>query len=464
MTQESHIITIEKIVPTGFGLGHFADGRVVLVRYALPGERVRVRPTRIKKQYVEAELEDILTPSHARREPICRLYGKCGGCDLQHADETSQQHLKLEMLEENLNRGGLHRDILKKILQPMLPSSRQTGYRQRIRLHIDRMGRPGFRRPQSHDIEPAASCPLAVLEINSVLGHLQQASTAGQLLKLADSMELLFHPETGEVFILLHYQRRPRPADSHLAATLAAEIPGIGQILFQTKGHGFFGPGNRYRTATLPPQLTMRLPPEITGVCDLTLSWEAGGFCQVNTEQNLAMIKYIMDLGQSAPQSRILDLYCGMGNFSLPLSLQGGRVLGLDSQGSGIRSARGNVARNRERLNLRRDQPPLHCRFEKTSVPAGVDKLIRSGSRFDLILLDPPRRGAAEIISTLPALGAPSLIYVSCDAATLARDFSRLAEVGYHPCRLQPIDMFPQTHHLETVTLFVKKETSLPDS
>jgi 23S rRNA (uracil1939-C5)-methyltransferase len=460
---ESHTITIEKIVPTGFGLGHFADGRVVLVRYALPGERVRVRPTRIKKHYVEAELVTLLTPSPARREPVCRLYGRCGGCDLQHADETSQHHLKLEMLAENLSRGGLHRDTLKKILQPMLPSRRQIGYRQRIRLHIDQKGRPGFHRPQSHDIEPAASCPLAVLEINTVLGHLQQASTTGKLLKLADSMELLSHPETGKIFILLHYQRRPRPADGHLAATLAAEIPGISQILFRVKGHGFFGPGNRYRSATLPSRLAMRLPPEVTGVRGLTLSWEVGGFCQVNTEQNLAMIKCIMDLSHSGPQNRILDLYCGMGNFSLPLSLQGGRVLGLDSQGSGIRSARRNVARNRERLTLRHDQPPLHCRFEKTSVPAGIDKLIRNGSRFDLILLDPPRRGAAEIISTLPALKASNLIYISCDPATLARDFSRLAGVGYHPCRLQPIDMFPQTHHLETVTLFVKKETSLHD-
>ncbi|MDH3996904.1 MAG: methyltransferase domain-containing protein [Desulfobulbaceae bacterium] len=143
------------------------------------------------------------------------------------------------------------------------------------------------------------------------------------------------------------------------------------------------------------------------------------------------------------PHKRILDLYCGYGNFSLPVAKSGSEVLGIDTQNAAIRSAQRNAKQN-----------GIHnCRFEKKQVPAAVDSLLAAGRSFETIILDPPRQGAADIVSLLPKMNPDQIIYISCNPATLARDLTALIPGGYQISRLVPVDMFPQTHHLESVTL-----------
>jgi len=212
MTQKSYTVTIEKIVPGGFGIGRLPDGMIAFVRYVLPGEKVSLRPLRQKKNHVMAELEKVLEPSPHRREAVCELYGRCGGCDLQHVESGHQLQLKEEMLVESMNRGGFRPDLIAGVIRPLRPALESFGYRQRLRLHVDAFGRIGFFHPQSHRLEPAAACPLAEPEINRVLNGLRNSSSAEKLIRFLRSVELLFSPGSGKVIVLLHTTRRPRPA------------------------------------------------------------------------------------------------------------------------------------------------------------------------------------------------------------------------------------------------------------
>jgi 23S rRNA (uracil1939-C5)-methyltransferase len=454
MSGQLHTITIEKIIPNGFGMGRTTEGKIVLVRYVLPGEKVEVRPTRQKKQYSEAELVSILEPAPERCEPACDLYGKCGGCDLQHTDASFQLQLKMAMLSENLIREGLDAIAVKTMLQPLFPSPKNLGYRQRIHLQVNGSGKVGFYHMGTHTIISTTHCPIAHPSINFTLDHIHVSRSLGKLLKLTHSLELLYNPGSGKTIILFHFSRSPRPADRILAETVQQEANNIEYILFHEETHGYFWNKNGFTRPLTPPLLQLDVPKETTGLHDLTLAWEAGGFSQVNIEQNLHMVNFILQKARPEPHQRILDLYCGMGNFSLPLSLYAHEVVGIDGQGSAIRSAKRNTETNQEKLTKESLPNPLLLNnyFEKASVPAWVKKHVLSGKKFDFVLLDPPRQGAPEIMALLPEFGAKRIVYISCNPATLARDLKILQTAGYQANLMQPFDMFPQTHHLETVT------------
>ena len=451
MPGQHHTIKIEKIVPNGFGLGRTAAGKIILVRYVLPGEKVDVRPIKQKKQYIEAELTSVLEPSPERCEPVCDIYDKCGGCDLQHTDASFQLQLKKAMLSENLVREGLSADAVKTTLQPVFPSPKNFGYRQRIHLQVSDSGKVGFYHIGTHTIEPTSRCPIAHPTIDTVLKHLHESGSIRKLLKLTGSLELLYNPASEKATLLFHFSRNPRPTDRALAKEILQEASEIEHVLLHVEKHGCFWEQNDFSQPLTPPSLKLHVPKNITGLRDLNLTWEAGGFSQVNVEQNLNMISFILQKARPQPQDRVLDLYCGMGNFSLPLSLYAHEVTGVDGQGSAIRSAKRNTTANQE-------QPMLNCSFEKTSVPAWVTKHVASGETFDFLLLDPPRQGAPDIIALLPEFKAKRIVYISCNPATLARDLKILKTADYRVRCIQPFDMFPQTHHLETVTFLEKKK------
>ncbi len=444
--RQQHIVTIEKMIPGGFGLGRLTDGMVFLVRYVLPGERVKVVSTRRKKSYITARLEEVLERSPARVEPRCPVYGLCGGCDLQHADIAAQRYLKQQILKENLARGwAVGFKKIREVMAAILPSPNDYGYRQRIRLHVDKQGRMGFYRFESKALAPVSACPLAGPETNAVLQRLYASGPMSGLLKQTAAVELLFNPDRGKVFILLHFNRPPRPADQARALAVQDSISEVEGLLMYVKGYGFAGPFGKEAPPAGASLLRFTLPQSITGRRDLLFTWEVGGFCQVNLEQNKKLISRVLAWARPGPRDRVLDLYCGMGNFALPLSLSAREVVGLDGQGSAIRSANRNAT-------LAADDMPDNrlpsCRFVKTSVPAGVKMLAAAGEVFDIVVLDPPRQGAAAIIPYLADFGAGRIIYISCDSATLARDLALLAGCGYAVRRIMSVDMFPQSHHL----------------
>ena len=174
----------------------------------------------------------------------------------------------------------------------------------------------------------------------------------------------------------------------------------------------------------------------------LTLALEPGGFCQINLDQNENCIRLLLDWTRSPRPGKVLDLFCGMGNFSLPMAMQGWTVTGMDMQRSTIRSA----LRNAERAGT-----PGQCRFGQESAMQAAGRLRAEKATFDCILLDPPRTGCAALIPMLPGLGARQIIYISCDPATLARDLDELVRFDYRLHEIRMVDMFPQTAHQETM-------------
>ncbi|MDH4322485.1 MAG: methyltransferase domain-containing protein, partial [Desulfobulbaceae bacterium] len=348
-------VTIEKLVIGGRGLARLADGLVVLVDGVLPGERVLVRPLRKRGGYVEGELVELLAPSPLRVTPPCPHFWACGGCDLQHAEPASQVGFKEEILRDHLWRGPLFdADSLAAVWRAPLPSPWLFHYRQRIRLQIGNDFAPtvGFHRRRSHTLEPVASCMLAREEINAVLGQIDGCKPMAQLLGYGSELELLFSPADRDVVLLLHFGRKPRPADIKAAEGAVAAL-GARALLFNVDGFGLFGPvGNGRADDVL---LRFALPGLGRDNANLVLTVEPGGFCQVNPEQNLNLIGQMLAwIGEGRPQ-RTLDCHCGIGNFSIPLAVIAGQVTGCDLQGAAIRSAR----RNAELNGIE------NCRFEK---------------------------------------------------------------------------------------------------
>jgi 23S rRNA (uracil1939-C5)-methyltransferase len=285
-------------------------------------------------------------------------------------------------------------------------------------------------------------CLLARPEIEEFLQKLQGHSSWRPLLAQSTSLEIAVSPDTGRITVLLGYRRQPRPRDLQLARALGEDFPEIGGLLFTGAGFEPFGPGGQ-AASNETMLIRFTLPATVTGSRPLTLTVEPGGFSQVNPRQNEHLVQTLLSWAEVRRDERVLDLFCGMGNFSLPLALAAGEVTGCDLQGAAIRSAR----RNAELAGL------ANCRFLKRSAREGATELLARGERFDFLLLDPPRQGCADLIGLLPSFGARRLAYISCDPATLARDLALLAARGYRLSRVRVVDMFPQTHHLETITL-----------
>lgn len=449
-------VVIEKIVAGGAGLGHLPDGRAVFAPFTLPGEEVVLRLSRRHKQHAEAEAVRIVSPAPQRRQPPCPLFGTCGGCDLQHAVYPKQLEIKEAILREILARAGISgagRDFLLSVA----PAPEEFGYRQRIRLQVSDDGSPGFYRPRSHEVVPITTCPLAAPAINRVFAILRREPAARQLLAQATAVELVLNleqhetelagPEQDKVVVLLHSRRPLRAADRQRAADLCASQASIQGILFAVPDKAMgpaitreTGPAGSMDLSALHIRFT--IPAAVAGQA-LTLEVEPGGFSQVNPRQNEKMIATLLGWLALTGSGKVLDLFCGMGNFSLPLALHAGSVLGMDLQGAAIRRAVSNAAGN----NLG------NCTFARKGAEQGARELAAAGERFDVLLLDPPRAGCREVIPHLAALDVAQIACISCDPATLARDLVLLCDQGYAIERMQLFDMFPQTRHLETMTL-----------
>lgn len=438
-------ITIEKIVNGGYGLGHIA-GQVVLVRHVLPGETVRVKVKSPKKTHLIAELAEILDAHRQRRQPPCPHAGQCGGCDLQHAAYSLQLGIKKAILAELLQRATASLAKAADELADPLAAPAEFGYRQRLRLQVDSRGRLGYHRHQSHDIVAITDCPLASAMHNRILTLCGIDSRAKKLSTLASEVEILENPDSGRAVLIFHLRRKPRPADLAAAKTLVTNSPEIEGVYLRGEGFPLLGPFWEKGGERANHRLHLSYPPSPTLPHGLALSWEVGGFCQVNLAQNRALIDTVLAFSQPQPGQRILDLYCGMGNFAIPLALQGAEVHGIEGQAAAIRSATANAA----------TYPEIAATFRQSPIDVAVAELLGAGISYHCLVIDPPRAGAPELASALAKLTAQRLVYISCDPATLCRDLGQLLESGFSIRKIQPIDMFPQTHHIETVVLLEK--------
>ncbi len=432
-------VYIEKMVYGGLGLGHLASGQIVLVERALPEETLIVTIQQEKKNHLFAKITEILQPHPSRISPLCP-YHQCGGCNLHHSAYTNQLTIKEMMLTDLLQRqtDKTLATMIAKVRKPILPAAEEFAYRQRIRLHIHK-GKMGFQGRGSHSLVAINHCRIARKNLNMVLSSLQQESEAQHLLSVAREIELLENPEDNTVVLLLFWPRPPRAKDRKNAENLALKIPLLERVFFIGEKFALEGPypqhlqGNRlcYRE-------------EIHGK-RIEFGFKVGGFCQVNLAQNRKLITTVCTMADIQPGEKVLDLYCGMGNFALPLAAFGADVYGIEGQGGAIRSARENA-----------DRTKLSARFDKSPVETACRRLAAEKHSFATVIIDPPRRGVPQLAETLAQLTTKKLIYVSCDPATLMRDLLSLYKAGFTVTAFQPVDMFPQTHHIESVVQLIK--------
>ena len=436
-------LRIERPVNKGYGLSHDDAGKVILVSGALPDEEIDVHITEKKKSYSKAKIKKIITSHKDRIAPPCPYIKSCGGCNLQHATTRLQCAMKTEIVKNVLSRSdALLNEVAEKV-QPCLASPSPFYYRQRIRLHIDSYQRPGFKKKKSNEIIAIDKCLLARHEINECLKHLNKNETAEELCRISSQLEIMLNPANNKITLIYKLTRKPRPRDINYAKEICATNENIERIFFTGEDFPLSQPistkdvSDNYLHHTY--QTTFANDP-------ITVRWEVGGFYQVNIEQNIQMIETAVAFANIQPGETVLDLFCGMGNFSIPLAFAAKSVTGFEGQASAIRSAEANANTNKL----------TNCSFFKKPVHTACRELIANGEKYDYIVIDPPRQGAPNLASSLAALTDNKIIYISCDPATLGRDLSQLIALGFVVEKIQPMEMFPQTHHIETIVLLKK--------
>ncbi|KLV06772.1 23S rRNA methyltransferase [Photobacterium aquae] len=419
-------ITINRFDHQGAGIGHL-DRKPVFVDGALPGEKVVVQLTEDKKQYARAKVMRRLNDSDQRVAPACPLYAECGGCNLQHLSHDGQVAAKQQALGELMGKFAKAGHIEQ--AEPI--ASAPWGYRRCARFAVLPAGgglRVGFRKKQSKEIVDVEHCPVLAESLNALLPSLREVLGKLQARKALGHVELV-EADNGRVVLIRHLQ-----PFSDKDMTLLREFADTHQLML------FLAP-----TADQLDAMSDKKPYyELDG---LELVFSPKDFIQVNAEVNRKMVAQAMDWLAVAPGDRVLDLFCGLGNFSLPLAKQAKALVGVEGIDEMVHRAGDNAQHN----------GLANAAFFQANLEDDVTKMAWAKERFDKVLLDPARAGAAGVMQHVVGLRPERVVYVSCNPATLARDSQVLLEQGYQLEKLGMMDMFPHTGHLESMALFVKQ-------
>ena len=410
------------------------DGKVWFIEGALPGEKVVVRPIRGKRAYSLGVAEAILESSASRVTPHCAAFGVCGGCALQHLDYPKQLGFKKANVVENLEGAGVSvpEEILELQAQPW-------SYRRRARLGARLVPKKGgvlvgFRERNKSYITPLSSCPVIHPSVDRVLVKLQELISQLSIPDRIPQIEVAAG-ENGTALVFRHLSPLTEGDRSKLKDFGTQE-----QLLIYTQEKG------PETAAPLNPDATPELFYTLKAF-DLDISFSVTHFIQVNGAINELIVELAVDWLAPDKDSQVLDLFCGLGNFSLALARRAGRVLGVEGDTSLVEKAKENAAANEV----------ANAEFQARDLFSDAVSDWDPGT-FSHVLVDPPRSGAIEALKTICTNVAPNaLAYVSCNPATLARDAAYLTGPGgYQLIKLAVADMFPHTTHVESAALFVR--------
>jgi 23S rRNA (uracil1939-C5)-methyltransferase len=408
-------------------------GKKVFVDGALSGETVRFRRRRKKRNFDEAELLEVLKPAAERVAPRCTAFGVCGGCSLQHLSSSEQLLMKQAGMLDSLQRIGA---VVPELILPPIEGS-PWGYRRKARLavkYVYKKGRVlvGFRERNKPYVADIRRCETLHPAIGERLDEL--AELIGRL-TIRDRLPQI-ECAVGDNATAMIFRVLESPSEADIAALSSWAGAHDIQVFLQTGGLDTVAPlpGHEW-----PEPLQYRIP-----AFDVTVTFTPTDFLQVHADVNQRMIKQAVDLLAPDATSSVLDLFCGLGNFSLPLGRVAGKVLGIELADEMIIRARHNA--NVCGLD--------NVKFQQADLNKTTTDLV-AGRSFDLVLLDPPRTGMAELLDALIDIRAERILYVSCHPGTLARDARRLVtEGGYRLAAAGVMDMFPQTSHVESMALF----------
>ncbi len=428
--------TIESLSHDGRGISHI-DGKVTFIARSLPGEEVMCRYTSKRGKFDEGDAIEVLHASSQRIEPRCLHFGVCGGCSLQHLSPADQIAAKQTRLLENLQHLG--KVIPGEVLPPLIVEP--WGYRRKARLGVKYMRREqvvrvGFREKHSAFLTDAKQCDVLHDVIASRLGAFGELVNGLSVRDKIPQIEVA----VGDVHTALVFRHlEPLSEDDEQQLSEFGRKQQFG-IFVQSKG----------------PKTIRRLWPEAKSdfklhyelpAYDVEIQFQPTDFTQVNAELNRAMIDQAMSLLDVQAEDRVLDLFCGLGNFSLPLARRAGAVVGVEGEASLVERARENAQNN----------GISNVEFYVADLNGELDAEPWYGEGFNKLLLDPPRSGASVVVEKLPQPLPQRIVYVSCDPATLARDAGILVrQHGYTLMSTGVMDMFPHTAHVESIALFEK--------
>lgn len=428
-------LTIEGLTHEGRGIARL-DGKCLFVEGALPGETVRASYVATHKKYDELRTVDVLSASADRVEPPCAHFSICGGCSLQHLSREAQIAFKQGVLAEQFRHfGGLEPAAW---LPPLVDP--EPAYRRKARLGVKYVIKKeallvGFREKQSSFLADILDCHVLDDRISSQLLPLR--AVIGGLVKFDQIAQIeVAAGDTGVALVFRHMEALP----AEDVAALVAFSRERGWQLYLQPG----GPDSVHRV--WPEQGEDRLHYALPDF-GLEMAFHPMDFTQVNAGINRRMVKLALELLEPQQGERVLDLFSGLGNFTLPLATRAGEVIGVE--GSQAMADRGMENARRNGL--------ANVQFHAQDLTADFSAQPWARQGFDRLLIDPPRSGAEEVVRYLPKFGAKRVVYVSCNPATLARDAGLLKEAGYRLSVAGVMDMFPHTTHVESIAVFDRK-------
>ncbi len=440
------------------GLNHDGEGvaRVngftLFVEGALPGEKIEVQVTKLKKQYGHGRLKRIVAASPTRVQPRCPIYDACGGCQLQHLDYPAQLEAKRQQVVDSLARIGKITDV---IVHPTIGMEEPWRYRNKTHVPVAlEQGRliSGFYAASSHDIVETDQC---------LIGHERGDEIIAVVKRLAEELGILaYNPQTGrgllrhvitrvgfhtgEVMVVLVVNGERLPKQDEFIGLLTMELSGLTSVCLNVNTD----PSSVVmgdRTIVLWGEETIR---DYIGGIEFAIS--ARSFYQVNPLQTERLYAKALEYAGLTGVETVIDAYCGIGTISLFLAQQADHVYGVEIVRDAIEDARRNA-----RLNGMRN-----VTFEAGKAEVVIPRWRQQGIEADVIVVDPPRKGCdAQLLQTIIEMQPARVVYVSCNPATLARDLRVLEDGGYRTVEAQPVDMFPHTGHVEVTVRLERKDT-----
>jgi len=417
-----HTVDITALAFGGSGVGR-VGGKVVFVPFSAPGDRVRVRLTVEKKGFSEGVVTEVIDPSPLRTTPVCRVFGRCGGCDWQHIDYQAQVEWKERILVETIKRIGKVTPALYDLARP---SPRPYNYRSRVGFKIDGE-KWGFFEPKSHRVVDIGECPIADPLINKAFAEIK-AALSGKKTGLY-GLEIGVSETEGIAVASFHVAEDAR--FDWKASLAGVRLKGFEVRLNRLKK----GKGKRI-FAEQDTRLVYR-----AGGAELSVGIDV--FSQINRDQNAALVDRAVEYAGLGGAETVADLFSGVGNMTIPLAAHAKRAVGIETSGEAVSQAKENSRRNGVDNTV----------FIRASAADWVNRNLKSLEKEGalVVILDPPRSAEVDAAGALGLLRPNKIVYVSCSPPTLARDLSLLAGNGYSIFRAGLFDMFPQTYHIESI-------------
>lgn len=414
-------LKIEKLIYGGYGLARTGD-KVVFIKGGVPGDVVEVDITEEKKSYDIAEIKNVIEPSENRVDNKCEYFGNCGGCQWQNIDYEYQLKAKEQILRESVQRIAGIKDFQ---VESIVPSPKKYCYRSRVTLHIDTINCKhvlGFKEDKSHKLLPIEKCPISSESISKLIQKISKLLNSYDEKRLP--IDRIIVSDMGKIPALcLITKKNVSESDiDKLYYKIKERIQGVDISIDDKEEKSFEF--------------------EVLG---LKLISSPSIFAQANPIINEQLIETLIKWADLNRNGNVMDLYCGFGNFSIQIARKVKQVLSVDNNKKAIKFAIKNAKLNSIR----------NCIFEDWDVKKYLQRH-KPKENQDLVILDPPRTGSKEIIKSIIDINPKKILYVSCNPTTLARDIKELIKGGYNLKKIQPFDMFPQTFHIESITLLEK--------